>query len=136
MHDRGDQGCLASIIDTVKVFSSAQGTPHRKRVLCTISFPFTFFFSCCYCCCLLWYFQAFASSFHVGDVKMAALQTGAPQATGYHDYPHRLDHRSDDISSNIKTSTLKSRWSKLSSTLFSDEIRLRVYDFREKEGDQ
>lgn len=55
---------------------------------------------------------------------------------GYHDYPDGLDDRSDDISSRISTSILKDKWSELSSTLFSDEIRFRVYDFGEKEGDR
>lgn len=55
---------------------------------------------------------------------------------GYHDYPDGLDDRSDNISSSISTSILRKKWSELSSTLFSDEIRLRVYDFGEKEGDR
>lgn len=58
------------------------------------------------------------------------------EVPGYHDYPDGLDDRSDDISSRISTSVLKEKWSELSSTLFSDEIRLRVYDFGEKEGDR
>ena len=67
---------------------------------------------------------------------MVARLMGPLEVTGYHDYLDDLDHRSDNISSNISTFMLKQRWNELSSTLFSDEIRLRVYDFRENEGDQ
>ena len=67
---------------------------------------------------------------------MAALPMGTPRVTEHHSYPESLGHRSDEICSSITASTLESRWNKLSSTLFSDEIRLRVYDFGEKEGDQ
>lgn len=67
---------------------------------------------------------------------MVAQLMGPSEVSGYHDYPDGLDHRSDDISSSISTSILKQRWSELSPTLFSDEIRLRVYDFGEREGDR
>lgn len=67
---------------------------------------------------------------------MVAQLRGPPEVTGYRDYPDDLDHRSDDISSSISTSILKQRWNELSSTLFSDEIRFRIYDFREREGDE
>ena len=67
---------------------------------------------------------------------MVAQSMGPPEVTGYDDYLDDLDHRSDDISSSISTFILTQKWNELSSTLFSDEIRLRVYDFREKEGDQ
>lgn len=67
---------------------------------------------------------------------MVAQLMGPSEVSGYQDYPDGLDHRSDDISSSISTSILKQRWSELSPTLFSAEIRLRVYDFGEKEGDR
>lgn len=66
---------------------------------------------------------------------MVAQSMGRPEVVGYHDYPQVLEHGSDDISSTISTSIWKQRWSELSSALFSDEIRLRVYDFGEREGD-
>lgn len=67
---------------------------------------------------------------------MVAHLTGLPEVTGHHEYPDGLEHRSDDISSNISTSIVKQRWSESSSTIFSDETRIRVYDFEEREGDQ
>lgn len=64
---------------------------------------------------------------------MVAHLTGLPEVTGHHEYPDGLEHRSDDISSNISTSILKQRWSESGSTIFSDETRIRVYDFEERE---